>query len=148
VTIGATADGSTMRVRVLVLGLAFFGIAVALAVQPYVASGHTPKLNKPCTIKGTSGPDLLQGTSGNDVICGYGGDDTIGGNNGNDILRGGKGADRLQGDVGRDVLMGGGGSDWLWARDGLHDHVKGGGGYDRYRYDQSIDSLHSVEVKM
>ena len=45
-----------MRVRVLVLGLAFFGFAVALAVQPYVASGHTPNLKRACTVTGTSGP--------------------------------------------------------------------------------------------
>jgi hypothetical protein len=68
-----------VRVRVLVLGLAFFGFAVALAVQPYVASGHSPRLSKPCTVVGTNGPDLLQGTAGPDVICGLGGSDTIGG---------------------------------------------------------------------
>ena len=98
-----------MRVRVLVLGLAFFGFAVALAVQPYVASGHNPRLNKPCTVVGTSGPDLLQGTAGPDVICGLGGSDTIGGNSGNDIIRGGAGNDRIQGDSGTDVLQGGAG---------------------------------------
>ena len=88
-------------------GLAFFGFAVALAVQPYVAAGHTPNLNKHCTITGTSGPDLLQGTAGADVICGLGGADTIGGNSGNDIIRGGPGNDRIQGDSGIDVLQGG-----------------------------------------
>jgi Ca2+-binding RTX toxin-like protein len=118
VTIGATADTRPMRARVLVLGLAFLGFAVAFAVQPYVASGHSPNLRKPCTVKGTPGADLLQGTSGPDVICGYGGDDTIGGNSGNDIVRGGPGSDRVQGDSGADVLQGGSGSDWIWARDG------------------------------
>jgi Ca2+-binding RTX toxin-like protein len=98
-----------MRVRVLVLGLAFFGFAVALAVQPYVASGHSPNLHKPCTVKGTPGADLLQGTSGPDVICGYGGNDTIGGSSGSDIVRGGPGSDRIQGDSGADVLLGGSG---------------------------------------
>ena len=39
-------------------------------------------------------------------------------------------------------------TDWLWARDGTHDHVYGGPGYDRYRYDQSIDRLQGVEAKM
>jgi Ca2+-binding RTX toxin-like protein len=138
----------TMRVRVLVLGLAFFGCAIALAVQPYLAHGHNPRLNKPCTIVGTSGPDLLQGTPDHDVICGRGGDDTIGGNSGNDIIRGGGGDDRIQGDSGADVLQGKGGDDWLWARDGQHDHVKGGRGFDRYRYDQSIDRLSGVEALM
>ena len=56
-------------------------------------------------------------------------------------------SDRLQGDSGSDVLLGEGGNDWLWARDGQHDHVKGGRGYDRYR-DQSIDRLRSVEALM
>jgi Ca2+-binding RTX toxin-like protein len=137
-----------MRVRVLVLGLAFFGCAIMVAVQPYLASAHSPKLSKPCTIVGTPGPDLLAGTEENDVICGKGGDDTIGGSGGNDIIRGGGGDDRIQGDSGRDVLMGQGGSDWLWARDGKHDHVKGGRGFDYYRYDQSIDRLSGVEAKM
>jgi hypothetical protein len=132
-----------MRVRVLVFGLSFFGLAVALAVQPYLASGHTPDLSRPCTVTGTAGPDLLQGTAGNDVICGLGGNDTMGGNSGNDILRGGPGNDRMQGDSGADVLQGGPGDDWLWGRDGRH-----GRGYDRYRYDQSIDRLVAVEAKM
>ena len=136
-----------MRVRVLVLGLAFFGLATLLAVQPYLASGTT----RSCRSRARSWdvrPDLLQGTAGNDVICGRGGADTIGGNAGNDIIRGGGGSDRLQGDSGSDVLLGEGGNDWLWARDGQHDHVKGGRGYDRYRYDQSIDRLRSVEALM
>jgi len=137
-----------MRVRVLVLGLAFFGFAVALAVQPYLASGHNPNLKKPCTIVGTSGPDLLGGTSGNDVICGRGGADTIGGNSGSDIIRGGGGSDRIQGDSGADVLQGDSGDDWLWARDGRHDHVKGGRGYDRYRVDGTLDKKTSVEAPM
>ena len=54
----------------------------------------------------------------------------------------------MQGDSGIDVLQGGAGDDWLWARDGRHDHVNGGKGYDRYRYDQSIESLLAVEAKM
>jgi len=72
----------------------------------------------------------------------------FGGNSGNDIIRGGGGSDRIQGDSGKDVLEGEGGDDWIWARDGQHDHVKGGQGYDRYRYDQSIDRLRSVEARM
>ena len=44
--------------------------------------------------------------------------------------------------------IGGYGDDWLWARDGQHDHVNGGRGYDRYRYDQSIDVKIAVEAKM
>ena len=137
-----------MRIRVLVLGFALFAVAIAVAVQPYVASGHSPNLSKPCTITGTAGNDLLQGTSGADVICGLAGNDTIGANAGNDIIRAGPGADRIQGDSGVDVLQGGDGNDWLWARDGQHDHVNGGRGYDRYRFDQSLDRKLGVEAKM
>jgi hypothetical protein len=140
-------DPRAMSHRVLVAGLAFFTVALALALMPFVARGGTSPL-KPCTIKGTSGDDLLGGTSGPDVICGYGGKDTIGGNGGNDIIRGGPGADRIQGDSGRDSLLGGGGNDWIWARDGVRDKLYGGRGYDRYRADQSIDVLKSVEAKM
>lgn len=144
----ATADPGSMRLRVLVLGLAFFLTAVGVAVAPHVAAGHTPDLSKPCTIVGTQGADLLAGTAGPDVICGLGGNDVIAGNGGNDILRGGLGSDRIQGDGGQDVLQGGGGNDWLWARDGLHDHVNGGGGYDRYRADKSLDKKLAVEAVM
>jgi Ca2+-binding RTX toxin-like protein len=145
---GSTADARAVRLRVLVLGLSFFVVATALAVQPHLAAGHSPNLSKPCTIVGTSGDDLLAGTAGPDVICGRGGDDTIGGGPGADIIRGGAGNDRLQGDGGRDVLQGGAGSDWLWGRDGRHDHLDGGRGYDRYRWDTSIDKRVSVEAEM
>jgi len=137
-----------MRLRVLIGGLSFFAVSIALAALPLIAQGHSVDTSKPCTIRGTSGDDLLGGTSGPDVICGFGGRDTIGGNSGNDILRGGPGNDRLQGDAGKDVIMGQGGADWIWARDGVHDHVYGGKGYDHYRADQSIDLLTSAEAKM
>ena len=38
----AAADARGMRLRVLVLGLAFFATAVTIAVSPYVAGGHPP----------------------------------------------------------------------------------------------------------
>jgi Ca2+-binding RTX toxin-like protein len=137
-----------MRLRVLVGGLAFFAVAVALATAPLVAQGHSVNVWKPCTIVGTAGDDLLGGTSGPDVICGRGGNDTIGGNGGNDIIRAGPGSDRIQGDAGKDVLMGQGGNDWLWGRDGVHDHVNGGKGYDRYRADRSLDRVRYCEAVM
>jgi hypothetical protein len=46
------------------------------------------------------------------------------------------------------VLLGGRGRDWIWARDGQHDHVNGGKGYDRYRVDGSLDKKLNVEAKM
>jgi len=148
VTNGATADTRPMRLRVLVLGLAFFAVAIVAAVQPYVAAGHSPDLSKPCTIVGTGGDDLLAGTPAADVICGLGGNDVIGANGGNDIVRAGPGSDRIQGDGGKDVLQGGDGNDWIWARDGQHDHVNGGRGYDRYRVDRSLDVKRAVEAVM
>jgi Ca2+-binding RTX toxin-like protein len=148
VTKCATVDTKTVRLRVLVLGLSFFAGAVAVAVEPYVAAGHTPNLNRPCTIVGTSGADMLGGTPASDVICGLGGNDTIGGGNGNDIIRAGPGSDRIQGDAGKDVLQGGDGNDWIWARDGTHDHVNGGRGYDRYRVDGTLDRKVHVEAMM
>ncbi len=144
----AAADEPGVRLRVLVSGLTFFAVAMLLAVAPVVARGHSPNLKKPCTIEGTGGPDYLKGTAKDDVICGFGGDDVIGGLGGDDIIRAGGGSDRVQGDGGRDVLMGGRGNDYLWARDGLHDHVLGGRGYDRYRIDKSLDRLRSVEAMM
>jgi hypothetical protein len=44
--------------------------------------------------------------------------------------------------------MGQNGNDWIWGRDGVHDHVSGGTGYDRYRADKSIDRLRTVEAVM
>lgn len=137
-----------LRLRVLIGGLAFFALAAALAVVPLAAQGHSVNVWKPCTITGTAGDDLLGGTAGPDVICGLGGNDTIGGNGGADIIRAGPGNDKIQGDSGRDVLMGQAGNDWIWAHDGVHDHVNGGKGYDRYRADKSIDRLRYVEAVM
>jgi Ca2+-binding RTX toxin-like protein len=145
---GPPADTKAMRVRVLVLGLVFFASAIALAVAPHVAVGHTPDLSRPCTITGTGGADLLAGTPGPDVICGLGGNDVIGAGGGNDIIRAGAGADRIQGDGGKDVLWGGRGNDWIWSRDGGHDHVHGGPGYDRYRVDKPLDVRAAVEAVM
>lgn len=156
-----------MRTRVLVSGLAFFGVAALIAVLPLVAQGHTVTVtDAPCEVYGTPGKDVMNGTAGADVICGFGGDDlisglggkdilkggagndTIGGGNGDDVLRGGLGSDRLQGDSGRDVLLGNEGNDWLWTRDGTHDHANGGAGYDRYRVDGTLDKKTSVEAPM
>jgi hypothetical protein len=100
-----------------------------------------------CTIKGTSGRDVLEGTPGRDVICGFGGDDVIragGGNDtvyagagndvvagggGDDVLRGQQGADRLAGGSGNDLLTGDAGRDVLRGQDG-RDRLRGGGGND------------------
>lgn len=137
-----------MRVRVLIGGLTFFAAAMLAAVAPYVAESHGPDRTKPCTIRGTQGPDFINGTSRADVICGLGGDDTLSGLGGNDVIRGGKGADRLEGGLGNDALLGQAGNDRLWSRDGLHDHIVGGRGYDRYRIDGLLDRKRGVEDRL
>jgi len=93
----------------------------------------------PCTIIGTSGPDLLRGTPGDDVICGLQGNDTIYGGGGRDVLRGGRGSDILYGQDGADALYAGRGrgdelhgargNDYLDARDERpFDLLRGGEG--------------------
>lgn len=107
-----------------------------------------------CTVVGTAGDDVLTGTPGRDVICGLGGKDRLIGGTGNDVLRGGAGADRLQGGAGGDRLIGGAradrlaggrGRDILYARDGVRDHLDGGGGSDRARVDRRKDVRSSIE---
>jgi Ca2+-binding RTX toxin-like protein len=133
---------TTMKVRFLVSGLAFFGVAVVLATLPVLAQGGTAP---PCTIKGTNGGDLLIGTAHADVICGYGGSDIITAKGGNDIVRGGGGADTIYGDGGGDHLYGGDGNDSLYSRDAVKDWDYGGRGSDYARDDDPEDVLRSIE---
>lgn len=62
-------------------------------------------------IKGNNKPNTLYGTNGDDVIVGKKGGDTLYGGDGNDKLYGGKGADHLYGGAGTDKLVGGKGKD-------------------------------------
>jgi hypothetical protein len=112
-----------------------------------------------CTIKGTSGPDVLRGTPGRDVICGFGGndvilagggddivyggrgDDVIAGGAGNDRLHGQQGADRLRGGSGNDLLTGGAGRDVLRGQSG-RDRLLGGGGGDLLTGGPGSDALY------
>ncbi len=82
-----------------------------------------------CTIRGTTGPDLLTGTDGNDVICARGGNDTVRAGLGEDLVLGGPGADALEGELGGDLLHGQGGSDVLDGGPG-YDGLDGGPGSD------------------
>jgi len=98
-----------------------------------VAPGYNfkPSTRTPsCTIKGTSGNDLLVGTDGNDVICGYAGNDTIQGKGGNDVILGDKGGDTITGGAGNDNLRGGYGADSLDSRDTVTGNDKMDGGRD------------------
>jgi triacylglycerol lipase len=94
-----------------------------------------------CTIRGTSGNNVLYGTrrddvicggGGNDVIYGGGGDDTLRGDAGNDALFGEDGNDRLNSGAGNDALDGEDGRDSLDTRDGVsgNDAADGGAGSD------------------
>jgi len=91
-----------------------------------------------CTVRGTSGDDVLHGTEASDVICGFGGDDSVFGGGGNDTVYGGSGQDVLRGGTGADVLFGGWDSDAIGGGDGadlLHggpasDTCIGGAGVD------------------
>jgi Ca2+-binding RTX toxin-like protein len=132
-----------MKGRFLVPGLAAFAVVFVLAILPVLAQGGTVA----CTIKGTSGADLLMGTAAHDVICGYGGNDVITAKGGNDTVYGGSGADTIYGDTGRDYLYGGSGNDRLYARDSTRDHIFGGRGYDYARVDKPLDVLRSIESR-
>jgi Ca2+-binding RTX toxin-like protein len=98
-----------------------------------------------CTIKGTTGNDVLVGTQRADVICGFGGNDRIYGKGGNDIVYGGLGNDWIAGGRGNDILRGNRGSDALVARDGVRDRVDGGPGLDTGNVDRLRDVLTSIE---
>jgi hypothetical protein len=143
--LGTLADNETATIRIVVVPTVAGQITNIATVSGNSASDPsdnntatlvTRVIERPpappdpnaCTIKGTSGNDILRGTPGRDVICGLGGNDILRGLGGNDILRGGPGNDILYGGKGRDVLVGGpgrdilrgeGGNDRLDARDGV-----------------------------
>jgi hypothetical protein len=98
-----------------------------------------------CTIKGTSGNNVLRGTSKADVICGFGGNDVISGGGGDDIIIGGSGNDKIDGGSGFDLLYGDAGNDSFAAKDGTRDTVVGGGGKDRGIVDKGKDVATGVE---
>jgi Ca2+-binding RTX toxin-like protein len=97
-----------------------------------------------CTIKGTSGPDVLFGGNGRDVICGYGGNDQLFGLAGSDVLIGGLGNDYLEGGAGSDVMLGGTGNDSFRSYDGGRDVVDGGPGVDG-GWSDHFDVVRNVE---
>jgi uncharacterized delta-60 repeat protein len=74
-------------------------------------TGPKDGVEEECTIKGTTGEDVLTGTPGNDVICGLGGEDRLLGGDGDDRLDGGDGHDRMAGGPGNDLFAGGEGDD-------------------------------------
>ena len=97
-----------------------------------------------CTIRGTSGNDIIRGTSGDDVICAGAGNDIVHGLGGNDIIIGGDGNDVLRGGGGNDRLSGGDGNDDLRGEGG-HDRLAGGDGNDVLRGESGNDRLSGGE---
>lgn len=103
-------------------------------------AGAGPPGGGGCTIRGTSGPDVLVGTARADVICGLGGNDQIAGLGGNDRITGGPGKDLIRGGAGRDFLNGGGGGDRL-VGGAKADRLLGGGGNDKLLGNVGADKL-------
>lgn len=88
-----------------------------------------PLLNKPATIYGGAGDDIILSGASNDVIYGGGGTDFIYGRGGNDVIIGEAGRDYLYGDDGDDVVVGGNDDDVIWGGAG-DDVLNGGAGFD------------------
>ncbi len=80
-----------------------------------ITTGGADAPDRPDTLLGSAGNDLIQSRGGNDVVFAKAGDDTIEGGGGRDSLDGGAGKDILSGGADADVLYGGGGNDQLFA---------------------------------
>ena len=91
-----------------------------------------------CSVRGTSGPDVLVGTAG-DVVCGAGGNDEITIHGGGAVVYGGAGDDRIVLGGGDDVAYGGRGDDRLRGANGS-DTLVGEGGHDQLRGDAGSDT--------
>jgi cadherin-like protein/Big-like domain-containing protein/cadherin domain-containing protein/hemolysin type calcium-binding protein len=108
---------------------ALWAASLALAGLSLLPPTAAHATERPCTILGTSGNDVLVGTPGTDVVCGLGGDDRIKGGGGDDLLVGGPGDDRLAGGEGDDSIKGGVGDDTASGGPG-DDVMRGGRGND------------------
>lgn len=95
--------------------------------------------DRPVTLEGGVGADVLTsagakdelfGGQGNDVLDTGAGDDVLGGDDGDDALRGQAGNDRLDGGTGVDAVSGGDGDDTIRAADGFADRIDCGPGAD------------------
>jgi hypothetical protein len=102
--------------------------------------------DRPATLEGGVGADVLKsagakdelfGGQGNDVLEAGAGDDVLGGDEGDDTLRGQAGNDRLDAGVGFDVVEGGDGDDTVRAADGYADKIDCGSGADTVTADQA-----------
>jgi Ca2+-binding RTX toxin-like protein len=98
------------------------------------------------TLIGGPHPDVLRGEAGDDVVDGNRGRDAISGGHGHDVVSGGRANDTVRSGEGHDTISGNNGNDRLYARDGLHDTVKGGPGFDYAHLDRGLDSVSSIEA--
>ncbi len=138
----STKQSVTSVSDILVLASSATGAAVKTYWHHFeeLTAGAPPPGGGGCTIRGTSGPDVLVGTARADVICGLGGNDQIAGLGGNDRILGGPGRDVIRGGAGRDLLNGGGGGDRL-VGGAKADRLLGGGGNDRLVGGPGSDAL-------
>ena len=121
----------------------------ATATTTVIAASAAPSCaNKPATLIGTPGNDVLAGTKKGDVILALGGDDLIYGNDRNDLICAGPGNDKVFGGPGNDTILGGGGADRLLGGSGDDvlrgqrgpDVLRGGRGSDLLAGGRGIDS--------
>jgi hemolysin type calcium-binding protein len=152
----AVMSGPVSMQRILALSL----LLVTASGMPTAArAGGAGRAcgDRPATILGTPGEDVLSGTSGDDVIVtgrgadrirGLDGVDYICAGRGRDEMWGGSGGDRLYGGRGADIVRGGPGREFLRGQGGkdvLHggsfaDSFNGGPGRDwcGYRSDRRL----------
>ena len=115
--------GEVKRIALLVVALMFIVASVAYA-KTIVGSNDSE------TLIGTSGPDTISGRGAWDVVEGKRGSDELHGNAGPDEVYGGRGRDTVYGGPGRDQLGGDQGGDTIKAKDGQHDYILCGAGFD------------------
>ncbi len=80
-----------------------------------ITTGGAAAPDRPDTLNGSTGNDLIQSGGGNDVVFAKAGGDTVEGGSGRDSLDGGAGKDIVSGGADADVLYGGADSDQLYA---------------------------------
>jgi Ca2+-binding RTX toxin-like protein len=109
--------------------------------------------DRPASLSGGLGADLLatagaadrvHGGQGNDTIDAGGGNDTVTGDDGADSISSGEGADKVDGGLGSDGIDAGGGNDNVTVADGIADSIDCGAGSDKIDADQ-LDQLANCE---
>lgn len=108
-------------------------------------------VDKPATLTGGDGNDLIRagngistisGLNGSDFIVGGSAGDVINGGNNDDFLFGLAGADRIFGNNGNDVIGGGDDNDPLLRGGNNNDRISGGHGADRIIGDSGTDTAY------